>query len=64
MATLEVNSDDRRRAEGLVDFVANEVRNWPIEARMVFAVEVTRLLKPEIDELRRRAEAQRIAGNA
>lgn len=55
MAEIEIDRADRERAQRLVEFVKREFLDMKVEARFVFAVEMSRLLKPEIDELKRRA---------
>ena len=54
MPTIEVTTADKDRALRLVEFVKREFAEFPLEARFVFAVEMSRMLKPEVDELKRR----------
>lgn len=59
MATFSIDKADRERAEQLAEFVKNQLLGWNIEARFVFAIEMSRLLKPETEELKRRAKEVR-----
>lgn len=59
MPSIEITTEDRRSVDLLMEFVRREVRRFPVEARMVFAVEVLRHMKPELDELKRNAASQR-----
>jgi hypothetical protein len=61
MPQFEVNTSDRERAQRLMQFVRMEFQEFSVEARFVFAVEMSRMLQPEIQELKRRAEAERKA---
>ena len=55
MATksISIDSKDRERVDSLITFLRQETINWPSEARFVFALEIIKLIKPEIDELKR-----------
>jgi hypothetical protein len=54
MPGFEVDRADRRRAEIIVAFVKESLSSISVEGRFVLAIELMRLLKPEIDELKRR----------
>ena len=57
MPRIEIDSNDRRRVDELVRFTRQFFLELPAAARMVFAVEMARLLKPEFQELKRRVQA-------
>lgn len=54
MAAIEINSADKKRVDDLVNFVRNFAFDLPVEARFVLAIEIVRLFKAEIDELKRK----------
>ena len=56
MPTIQVASADKRRVDDLMEFVRRFFAELPVEARFMFAIEISRLLKPEIDELKRKAQ--------
>lgn len=57
MAQISIDSKDKRQIDEIIRFVKNFALELPVEARFVLAIEMGRLFKPEIDELRRRNEA-------
>jgi hypothetical protein len=54
MPAFEVNTNDRRKAEEIVQFVRNFMGDLSVEGRFVLAIELMRLVKPDLDELKRR----------
>jgi hypothetical protein len=57
MPTIDIATSDRLRIEGLVEFMRRQIYDLPVEARMVLVIELTRLFRPEINELKRKAKA-------
>lgn len=55
MPSIEIDSVQRAQLDKLTAFVKDFLAGLPAEARMVFAIEMNRLFRPELDELRRRA---------
>jgi hypothetical protein len=64
MPGFEVDRADRRRAEIIVAFVKESLSSISVEGRFVLAIELMRLLKPEIDELKRRQGIAARSGNS
>ena len=54
MPAIEIDSNERRKVDDLLRFVRNFYGDLAVEGRLVFALEIGRLIKPEIDDLRRR----------
>ncbi len=55
MPQIEIDPGERAKADRIVEFVKNFMGDLSVEGRFVLAVEMVRLFKPEIDELRRKA---------
>lgn len=56
MPEIEITTGDRNTIDHVIRFVRDiGLDGLRPEARMVLAVELVRLMKPEIDELKRRA---------
>lgn len=53
---IEIDSKDKTRVDNLMRFIKDELKEYPTEARFVFAVEILRFCRPEFDELKRRKE--------
>jgi hypothetical protein len=58
MPEFEVDRADRRRAEVVVAFVKEFLSCISVEGRFVLAIELMRLFKPEIDELKLKARME------
>ena len=56
MPQFELTTADRKRAESLLEFVKREYWNMPVNSRFVFCIEMSKHMKPEIDELKRKAQ--------
>lgn len=56
MASFEIDPADRAACERLLESVKREVDAMKVAQRFMFAIEIMRHLKPEIDELKRRAK--------
>jgi len=55
MPAIEIDANERKEVDEIIKFVRNfGLDRLSVEGRMVLAVELTRLFKPELDELRRR----------
>jgi hypothetical protein len=54
MPQFEIDANDRRKAEEIVQFVRNFMGDLSVEGRFVLAIELMRLVKPDLDELKRR----------
>lgn len=54
MPEFELDSSDRKKAADIVEFVRNFMADLSVEGRFVLAIELIRLMKPELDELKRR----------
>jgi hypothetical protein len=54
MPGFMVDRSVQERAQRLLEFVKGELEHMPVEGRFVFTIEVSRYLKPETDELKRR----------
>ncbi len=61
MPGFHVTTNDRKKAEDIVGFVRNFMVDLSVEGRFVLAVELMRLMAPELTELKRRAQAQETA---
>jgi len=54
MPQIEIDSNDRKSVDEIVKFVQEfGIRRMSIEARIVLVMELIRLFKPEVDELKR-----------
>lgn len=57
MPSIEIHSSDLQQVDMIVSAVRVSVAALPTEARLVLAIELIRLMKPELDELRRQGAA-------
>jgi hypothetical protein len=57
MAQIEIDPRDRKKADEIVRFVKNFMTDLSVEGRFVLALELMRLMKPELDELKRKADS-------
>ena len=53
MQTISIDSKDKQKVNNLMTFLRQEIVHWPTEARFVFAMEIFKFIKPEIDEIKR-----------
>ena len=51
--SISIDSKDKQRVDNLIIFLKQEIVHWPVEARFVFAMEIFKFIKPEIDEIQR-----------
>jgi hypothetical protein len=63
MPSFEVDANERRKAEEIVQFVRNFMGDLSVEGRFVLALELMRLMKPDLDELKRRQADVVIGGS-
>jgi hypothetical protein len=63
MPVIELNFSEKQAVESLKAYVSQVMVHLYLstEARMMFIIEMNRMFKPEIEELRRRAEAAKVA---
>lgn len=55
MPSIEMDSGERKDVDEIIKFVRNfGIDKLSVNGRMVLAIELVRLFKPEIDELKRR----------
>lgn len=57
MPEIKVSTSDRQTAQDLSRLIKNEMSRLSPEGRLVLAVELTRLIAPEIKQLQERAKA-------
>lgn len=55
MPELSIDSGERKKADDLIEFVKRFFGDLHVDARFYFAIQMLRHLKPELDELKRRA---------
>jgi hypothetical protein len=56
MPSIEITETDKQKVDALIEYLKLFIFSLPVDARMVFAIEIIKLLQPEIDELKRWAQ--------
>jgi|CXWL01.1.fsa_nt_gi hypothetical protein len=56
MPAIEINTAERQYVQTLAQITAREMEQLSLEGKLVFAIEMSRILAPQIAELKKRAE--------
>ena len=56
MPQFELTKQEQKDAEYMVEFVKRRYDEMSVKSRFVFAMQIVNHMKPEIDELKRKAE--------